>query len=236
MWPLYSGTVYSIMQCSYVIDVAVHVPWAPDIEVRQPLLIKPPPNIVVSQLPQFKPLPYKLHCCLTQWESWTPPSWVAECRQAPVTGSCAVPPDILSKSHVNHMTFHARGPLFLFPCSFTVICRYTWISTASIEQANYTFCSHKALSPFNPLFCIIILMMKFKETLVQNTPCDNYFAETIILDIGDTARYMENTTISDIRYEHKQISSEKKMSQVTTPNLDVKAQSNKPAKIQLSRS
>lgn len=43
-----------IMQCSYVVDVAVHVPWAPDIEVRQPLLIKPPPNIVVSQL---EPLP-----------------------------------------------------------------------------------------------------------------------------------------------------------------------------------
>lgn len=41
--------MYSIMQCSYVIDVAVHVPWAPDIEVRQPLLIKPPPNIIVSQ-------------------------------------------------------------------------------------------------------------------------------------------------------------------------------------------
>ena len=39
----------SIMQCSYVIDVAVHVPWAPDIEVRQPLLIKPPPNVIVSQ-------------------------------------------------------------------------------------------------------------------------------------------------------------------------------------------
>jgi hypothetical protein len=41
-----------IMQCSYVIDVAVHVPWAPDIEVRQPLLIKPPPNVIVSQLPR----------------------------------------------------------------------------------------------------------------------------------------------------------------------------------------
>ena len=39
----------SVMQCSYVIDVAVHVPWAPDIEVRQPLLIKPPPNVIVSQ-------------------------------------------------------------------------------------------------------------------------------------------------------------------------------------------
>lgn len=36
-------------QCSYVIDVDVHVPWAPDIEVRQPLQIKPLPNVVVSK-------------------------------------------------------------------------------------------------------------------------------------------------------------------------------------------
>lgn len=36
------------MQCNYVIDVDVHVPWAPDIEVRQPLLIKAPANVVVS--------------------------------------------------------------------------------------------------------------------------------------------------------------------------------------------
>lgn len=37
------------IQCSYVIDVDVHLPWAPDIEVRQPLLIKPSPNLIVSQ-------------------------------------------------------------------------------------------------------------------------------------------------------------------------------------------
>ena len=30
-----------VFQCSYVIDMDVHVPWAPDIEVRLPLLIKP---------------------------------------------------------------------------------------------------------------------------------------------------------------------------------------------------
>lgn len=29
------------MQCRYVIDTEVHIPWAPDIEVRQPLVIKP---------------------------------------------------------------------------------------------------------------------------------------------------------------------------------------------------
>lgn len=132
VWPLYSMPVVyydivyciffffvvpsPIMQCSYVVDVAVHVPWAPDIEVRQPLLIKPPPNIVVSQL---EPLPCNtviyIQCHLhTQWESWHPPSWVAYCRQAPVTGSCAVPPDVLSKSHDNHMAFAILLILFYF--------------------------------------------------------------------------------------------------------------------------
>ena len=107
-----------IMQCSYVIDVAVHVPWAPDIEVRQPLLIKPPPNVIVSQSswlnyqsPKTFTLLFVLH---VQWGSWHPPSWVADCRQAPVTGSCAVPPDVLSKSHDNHMTLSCHYSHFYY--------------------------------------------------------------------------------------------------------------------------
>lgn len=71
--PTTSGT---IVKSSYVVDVDVHVPWAPDIEVRQPLIIKPPSNSV--------------------WENWSPPDWVCECVQAVVSGVCAVPPDILS--------------------------------------------------------------------------------------------------------------------------------------------
>jgi len=31
-------------QCSYVVDIDVHIPWAPDIEVRQPLIITPGKN------------------------------------------------------------------------------------------------------------------------------------------------------------------------------------------------
>ena len=36
------------LQCSYVVDVDVHVPWAPDIEVRQPLIVKAGSNNTVS--------------------------------------------------------------------------------------------------------------------------------------------------------------------------------------------
>ena len=35
-------------QCNYVIDVNVHIPWAPEVEVRQPLLIKAADNETVS--------------------------------------------------------------------------------------------------------------------------------------------------------------------------------------------
>ena len=43
-----------------------------------------------------------------QWASWRPPTWVGECVQAPVTGMCAVPPDILSKTNGSYvaMTSH----------------------------------------------------------------------------------------------------------------------------------
>lgn len=37
-------------QCSYVIDIDVHVPWAPDIEVRLPLVVKPSVDEVVSEV------------------------------------------------------------------------------------------------------------------------------------------------------------------------------------------
>lgn len=39
-----------IIQCSYVVDIDVHVPWAPDIEVRLPLTVKPPVDEVVSHI------------------------------------------------------------------------------------------------------------------------------------------------------------------------------------------
>lgn len=34
-------------QCNYVIDVNVHIPWGPDVEVRQPLLIRAADNEAV---------------------------------------------------------------------------------------------------------------------------------------------------------------------------------------------
>lgn len=39
-----------LFQCSYVIDIDVHVPWAPDIEVRLPLIVKPSPDKQVGNI------------------------------------------------------------------------------------------------------------------------------------------------------------------------------------------
>ena len=39
---------HACLQCNYVIDVNVHIPWAPEVEVRQPLLIKAADNETVS--------------------------------------------------------------------------------------------------------------------------------------------------------------------------------------------
>ncbi|KAL5474002.1 hypothetical protein EMCRGX_G028572 [Ephydatia muelleri] len=66
----------SIVKCSYIVDVDVHIPWAPDIEVRHMLTIRPPTN--------------------TMWSDWRPPSWISNCTQVPVLGPCSVPPDITS--------------------------------------------------------------------------------------------------------------------------------------------
>ena len=89
---------------------------------------------------------------------WHPPSWVADCRQAPVTGSCAVPPDVLSESHDNHMTLSCYYSL-LFACSFTVFRRYPWISTGSIEHTQISI-SHlfSLFLTFYPLFFMIIII------------------------------------------------------------------------------
>ena len=46
--PMTSSSLCLSLQSSYVVDIDVHVPWAPDIEVRQPLVIKPPSNTAVS--------------------------------------------------------------------------------------------------------------------------------------------------------------------------------------------
>ena len=48
--PIMVARAFSILQCSYVVDIDVHVPWAPDIEVRLPLTVKPPADEVVSQI------------------------------------------------------------------------------------------------------------------------------------------------------------------------------------------
>ena len=39
----------SVLQCRYFVDVDVHVPWSPDVEVQQAVLINPPKKIVVMQ-------------------------------------------------------------------------------------------------------------------------------------------------------------------------------------------
>ena len=39
---------FSVLQCRYFVDADVHVPWSPDVEVQQTVLINPPKNIVVS--------------------------------------------------------------------------------------------------------------------------------------------------------------------------------------------
>lgn len=131
-YTILSLSPHTYLQCSYVIDVDVHVPWAPDIEVRQPLMIKPLSNTTVSNShipsdlgirlwpsisqsyrPNYKVMlrgeEILMHSHLAhpssfpslppqlQWTSWSPPTWVCECVQAPVTGLCAVPPNLLSK-------------------------------------------------------------------------------------------------------------------------------------------
>lgn len=45
------------LQCHYVVDLDMYVPWAPAIEMHLPLLIKPYNNIVVCLLV------YKMMCC-----------------------------------------------------------------------------------------------------------------------------------------------------------------------------
>lgn len=69
------STSGSIVKCSYFIDLEIHCPWAPDIEVNQPLNIKPPLNII--------------------WKQWEPPEWIRNCTLGPVTLPLAVPRDIL---------------------------------------------------------------------------------------------------------------------------------------------
>ncbi len=45
--------------------------------------------------------PYNaLTLSLSQWESWSPPSWFQRCQQVDITGSLSVPPDILSKHYI----------------------------------------------------------------------------------------------------------------------------------------
>jgi hypothetical protein len=78
-------------QCSYVVDIDVHVPWAPDIEVRLPLIVKPSIDEVVSLLYNF----CQELLCLLQWKAWHPPEWVNRCTREEVTGMCAVPQDII---------------------------------------------------------------------------------------------------------------------------------------------
>ena len=43
-----------------------------------------------------------------QWAAWSPPTWVCECVQAPVTGLCAVPPNLLSKRNNSCVKFEWR--------------------------------------------------------------------------------------------------------------------------------
>lgn len=73
------NTSGSIVKCNYVIDVNVHIPWGPDVEVRQPLVIKAADN--------------------EAWKRWTPPPWIDQCVKARTLGSAAVPEDILSSPH-----------------------------------------------------------------------------------------------------------------------------------------
>jgi hypothetical protein len=70
------NTSSSLVKCNYVIDVNVHVPWGPDIELRQPLLIKAADN--------------------EEWKSWTPPSWIAQCVKTRTTGTTSVSDNLLN--------------------------------------------------------------------------------------------------------------------------------------------
>jgi hypothetical protein len=70
------NTSSSLVKCNYVIDVSVHVPWGPDIELRQPLLIKAADN--------------------EAWKTWTPPRWVEECVRVHSVGTAAVSDSLLN--------------------------------------------------------------------------------------------------------------------------------------------
>jgi hypothetical protein len=70
------NTSSSLVKCNYVIDVNIHVPWGPDIELRQPLLIKAADN--------------------DNWKSWTPPSWIEQCVKARTSGITSVSDNLLN--------------------------------------------------------------------------------------------------------------------------------------------
>ena len=82
-------------QCSYIVDVEVHIPWAPDVEVRQTLTIRPPANTAVSVLwhgtVSYPSPPPK-------WSDWRPPGWITSCKPTQVLSPCAVPSDITSNN------------------------------------------------------------------------------------------------------------------------------------------
>ncbi|XP_065898482.1 arrestin domain-containing protein 15-like isoform X2 [Dysidea avara] len=71
--PTTKGTSLS---CHYVVDLDMHVPWAPAVEMHLPLIVKPSTNIL--------------------WNNWTAPGWTKECKTAPVVDTCVVTPDIIA--------------------------------------------------------------------------------------------------------------------------------------------
>ena len=72
----------------------VHVPWGPDIELRQPLLIKASDNEAVSNHGDLINH-YIMMMSYVQWKRWSPPSWIDKCVKARTIGAASVPEDVL---------------------------------------------------------------------------------------------------------------------------------------------